>query len=54
MGFALGGFTQHPGAGREHLGSPRSEDLPSVALNTERAGPSIIDISVSNHSLHVA
>src|SRR5260370_26583330 len=41
-------------AGRKHSGSPRSEDLPSVALNTQRAlcepviGPSnppIIDIS---------
>src|SRR5258707_15204864 len=31
------GASRSVGAGRKHSGSPRSEDLPSVALNTQQA-----------------
>src|SRR5258708_16134330 len=35
--FSARGLHAASGAARKHSGSPRSEDLPSVALNTQRA-----------------
>jgi len=46
------GASRSVGAGRKHSGSPRSEDLPSVALNTQRAlcepVPSVLPIHRSS------